>query len=210
MSEALFLDARDPVDILSAADRLRTGDLVVIPTDTVYGLAASIFRPEAVERIYAVKQRNSGIPLPVLVATAADLPLLVREVPSAAWTLIDAFWPGPLTLVLTASLGAPPQVVSAKGTVGVRQPAGRSCLALLQVLGEPVVGTSANRHGEPPALTAREAFDTLGSEVDAVLADDTAVSGKASTVVEVDGDEIFVRREGALAAEEIRRFLRKP
>lgn len=175
-----------------------------MPTDTVYGLAASLFRPEAVERVFTIKRRQPEAPVPVLLATAADMPLLAREVPRIAWTLIDHFWPGPLTIVLPARPSVPRIVTGGGATVGMRVPRGRTILSLLETVGEPIVGTSANRHGAPPLSNAAAALDALGSEVDAILEDDTLGSGDPSSVVEVGDGEVVLRRAGAIGAEHLR------
>ncbi len=199
------LRADRPEDILSAARILRTGGLVVIPTDTVYGLAASVFQPEAIERIFEVKRRPPESALPVLLASAVDLPILVRDVPRTAWILINRFWPGPLTLILPASPTLTREVTRGSDTVAVRVPAHRPTLMLLQCLGEPIAGTSANMHGAPPASTSDEVIRQIGANIDGILVDDeTPRSGLASTVVEVLPDECVLHRKGSIGADQIR------
>jgi L-threonylcarbamoyladenylate synthase len=203
-----LLPAADPANIVAVSRLLRDGGVAVIPTDTVYGLAASVYREPAVDRIYAIKQRPRERQVPILLATAADLPLLVEEIPRGAWTLITHFWPGPLTLILPARPTVPRWIRGDSSTVGVRVPAGRSCLQLLQSVGEPLVGTSANVGGGPPALTAQEAMESLGSEIDAVLVDDAGLTaGSPSTVVEVSESGAVVHREGEVSASRIRQAL---
>lgn len=204
----LSLDASTPADIVVAARLLREGGVVVIPTDTLYGLAASIFRPDAVERIYEIKQRPSRVPLPVLLATAQDLSIVARSVPRVAWSLIHAFWPGSLTLVLPARAGLSPFITGGGSTVAVRVPAHRGCLQLLETLGEPIIGTSANLHGQPAARTASEARQWLDGGVDAVVIDEsTPVLGLPSTVLEVSDELCTVHRPGAVDIEAIRRIV---
>ena len=201
----LLLPADRPENILAAVRLLREGGVVVIPTDTVYGLAASIFRPAAVERIMAIKGRPTGTPLPVLLATAADAPIVVQALPRLAWTLIDRFWPGALTLVFPARPNLSQVITQGGETVGIRVPAARSCLALLQSLGEPIIGTSANLSGRPSATTAAQAVAQLGTGVDAVLVDDNAIqAGVASTVVEFTDGQPVIHRVGAVSAADIR------
>jgi len=207
VTEPLIVSGERPENILAVARLLREGGIAVIPTDTVYGLAGVVFEPAAVDRIYAAKRRQPEARVPVLIATAADLSMLVKEVPAIAWALIDAFWPGPLTLVLPAKKTAPYAITRGGGTVAVRVPANRACLQLLQVLGQPVVGTSANLSGEPPATTAAGAVEQLGAAVDAVLVDDTPPAGLASTVVEVSEGAPIIHRIGALSVEHIRQVL---
>jgi L-threonylcarbamoyladenylate synthase len=204
---APLLDSARPQDILAAARVLRNGGVAVVPTDTVYGLSASVLSPEAVERIFAIKRREAATAVPVLLATAADMLLVAREIPRVAWTLIDRFWPGPLTIVLPARPGLPRAVTGRGRTVGLRVPAGKSILTLLEAVGEPLVGTSANRHGSPPLLTATAALEELGRDVDVILADDTLGGGLPSTVVEVTEGEALLHREGAISPEQIRATL---
>lgn len=200
-----ILTSRIPGHIARASELLLAGKVVAIPTDTVYGLAAAAFQQEAVERIYQVKGRSPAAPVPVLIGTAAELSLLVESVPDGAWSLIESFWPGALTLVLPARPGVPTWVTRGGGTIGVRVPASRSCLELLQLLREPIVGTSANRSGDEPATSSREVQDKLGNVIDAVLEDDGSIqSGRASTVVELQGQEATVHRAGAVSVGELR------
>jgi L-threonylcarbamoyladenylate synthase len=204
---SVVLPAADPATTLSAARLLRDGGVVVIPTDTVYGLAASVYQQAPVERIYAIKQRPPERQVPVLLATAADLPLLVEEVPRAAWALIARYWPGPLTLVLPARTSLPRWIRGEGRTIGCRVPASRTCLQILQVVGEPLVGTSANVVGASPALTASEALDQMGGMVDAVVDDDRLLDGTVSTVVELTETRAIVHRAGAVSTSALRQVL---
>jgi L-threonylcarbamoyladenylate synthase len=200
-----LLAASEPENILAVSRLLRDGGVAIIPTDTVYGLAASIYQEGAVERVYAIKKRGVEKRVPILLATAADLPLLVEDIPHAAWILISLYWPGPLTLVLPADNMVPRWMLAGGRTVAVRVPFGQSCLQLLQSVGEPLVGTSANVAGQIPALTAAQAQVQLGSLVDAVLVDDDApLQGAVSTVVEVTDAGVIVHRQGAIGVAELR------
>ena len=204
-AEPRMLDAEDPAHLVEAARMVRAGHVVVLPTDTGYGVAAGVFHPASVERVYAVKQRAPALRLPVLISTAADLPLLTRDVPAAAWRLIGRFWPGPLTVVLPAKPSVPKPITGGLGTVGVRVPNCRATLQVLEFLGEPVTGTSANISGQPPALTADEVVRQLGGSVDAVLVNDSALlHSTASSVVELIDGTVTVHREGALSPETLR------
>jgi L-threonylcarbamoyladenylate synthase len=198
----------DPEGIMRIARVLRNGGIAVIPTDTVYGLAASIFHKGAVDRVFEAKRRPPDRRVPLLLGTAADLPILVSTVPHTAWKLIDRFWPGPLTLVLPARSSVPDSITRGGSTVAVRVPGARSCLELLQVLGEPLVGTSANVSGCPAALTAADALSQLDGAVDAVLEDDAAIDARvSSTVVEVTTGPAVIHRVGAVTPDAIRRVL---
>lgn len=200
-----ILSAQSAADVITAATMLRNGAVLVIPTDTVYGLAASIFRNESVSRIFEIKLRDVGKRLPILISTAVDLSFLAASVSRTAWKLIDAFWPGPLTLVLPAGDSVPSSVTLGSGSLAVRVPAARSCLSVLQVLGEPIIGTSANLSGMPPAITAQQALHHLGASIDGVLVDDDAIrSGISSTLVEPTETYCTIHRVGAVSADDVR------
>lgn len=196
--------ARAP-DIVEAARIIRSGGLVVVPTDTVYGLAAAALSAEAVERVFEAKQRPGDLRLPLLLGTAADLPIVARAIPRVAWRLIDRFWPGPLTIVLPAAAAVPGALTANGNSVGIRVPAGRTILRLLEVLGEPIVGTSANISGEASASTAADARRQLGGRIDAILAaDDEVRGGLPSSVIDLSGRVPVVRRSGAVSLDQLR------
>lgn len=206
--ETLVIPAGDAGSILSAVDLLREGGVIGVPTDTVYGLAARIFDEGAMEKLFAIKQRPADAPVPVLLASAADLTLLVERVPRLVWPLIRELWPGALTIVLPARSGVSRSITGVGRSVAVRVPAARSALEVLEVLGEPLTGTSANLHGEPPALTGAEVVGRLGGQIEGVLVDDAAVkTGLPSTVLEVGDDTVAVRRQGAIETDHIRHVL---
>ncbi len=212
----LTLDGRgdppDPSAIARAADLLRKGEVVALPTDTVYGLAADPSRPGAVSRLFGIKGRPREVAVPVLVASRGQVTAVAGDLDVAAAALASRYWPGPLTLVVpraagfTVDLGGPR---SARDTVGVRWPAHPVVVALCAEVG-PLAVTSANRHGEPPAQTAGEVAEQLGGPrrsggsgsgggpaVAAVL-DGGRGSGIASTVVECRGTDVRVLRDGGV------------
>lgn len=204
----LVLSGGSAENIRAVATVLRDGGVCVVPTDTVYGLAASIFQPDAVTRVFRLKRRAPETAVPILLATAADLPLLTDTILDDAWLLIDTFWPGPLTLVFPARRTVSPLITGGGSTVAVRVPAGRTILSLLEFLGEPIVGTSANLHGEPATGIGMEALASVGAACDAVLIDDSLpVADAASTVAEVQPDQVVIHRVGAIPAENIRRVV---
>ncbi|HYL07577.1 MAG TPA: L-threonylcarbamoyladenylate synthase [Candidatus Udaeobacter sp.] len=173
-----------------AAQLLRGGAVVAFPTDTVYGLGASADDELAQKRIYTIKGRPVGMPLILMVAAESQLEGYVH-VDSRTESLIRRWWPGPLTLVLHAIGG---------GTLGVRIPKHKVALGLLRHAG-PLMTTSANLHGQDPAMTAEEAA-ALGG-VMAVLDGGSAVGGTASTVLDLTGPEPHVLREGAIPASDL-------
>jgi L-threonylcarbamoyladenylate synthase len=201
----VILRSESPEDLVRAATMLRDGKVLAVPTETVYGLAASIFRPEAIDRVVEMKGRAATAPLPILMGSAADLPLLCRQMPRLTWRLIEHFWPGALTLALPARLDVDRRLRAVTGTVACRVPANKACLEMLEALGAPVTGTSANRSGHEPSALALEAAGSLSIPPDGVLLDDDHVTGgAASTVVEVRDTFVVVLREGPVRIEDLR------
>ncbi len=183
---------------------LRQGGLVAYPTDTVYGLGASASLPQTAERIYAVKKRPRNMPLPLLLADVSQITEVAESVPPIAWLLIDRFLPGALTLVLPKSSSVPDIITGGGTTVAVRIPAHPVPVALIEGLGVPIVGTSANITGSPSPVTAEEVYSQLGDKVDLIIDGGRCPGGKESTVVDVTGEIPVVLREGAINLKEIR------
>ena len=191
----------DPESLALAATALRTGAVVAIPTDTVYGLAADPRQPKALERLFALKGRPSDVALPVLVDGRAQIAAVAEPLGGAAERLAGRYWPGPLTLVLprrrsfTAALGGPP---SARGTVGVRWPDHPVVLALCRELG-PMAVTSANRHNGPPASRAAAVAEAFAGEHElTVILDGGVCDGTPSSVVECLGPQPRCLRQGEI------------
>lgn len=190
-------------DIECAVAILRDKGIVAFPTDTLYGLGADAFCLEAVERVFEAKGRPTGMALPLLLRQASDMSTVASKVPDLAWLLAEAFWPGPLTLVLTSSPRVPDRVTAGKGTVAVRVPDHPVSLALIEGLGRPITGTSANTSGGPNPLTVQEVKRMLGDKVDCILEGGPPPGGKASTVLDVTTDRPRVLRAGALSIESL-------
>ena len=185
--------------IREAADLLRRGGVVAFPTDTVYGVGASVFRPAAVRRLYRLKRRDRSKPLAVLVESVAAAAPLIRGIPRQAKLLISRFWPGPLTLILPASpLGR--RVTGGRPTIGIRVPGGAVAKALLRACGVPLAATSANASGKPAAISAAAVRRALGKSVDCVLDGGRTVLAQESTVVDATQLPFRLLREGAAAA----------
>ena len=195
-----------PQEITRAVEVLRRGGVVAFPTDTVYGLGAGIYLPRAVERVFELKGRPRHQPLPVLVGSLDQVPRLA-SLPPQAVALAGRFWPGGLTLVLAALETVPELVTAGSGTVAVRQPRHPTPLALIEGLGSPITGTSANLSGHPPARTADEVRGQMGGRVDLVLEGGPPPGGRESTVVDLTGKAPLVLREGAIPKEEIEECL---
>ncbi len=152
--------------VKTTTDIMRSGGIVAYPTDTVYGLGADVFNDEAVARVFAVKKRPLTMPLPVLIAETSQLGELVEVIPAAARILMDRFWPGGLTIVFAKAPAFNSLVLAGSGKIAVRLPGHPITLRLIQELGRPMVGTSANLHNGPVAVTAKEVRDQLGDAVD--------------------------------------------
>ena len=183
---------------------LRQGGLVAFPTDTVYGLGAGAGLPQAVERVYQVKQRPRDRALPLLLADISQISEVAAPVPQVAWLLARAFLPGALTLVLPKSKSVPDIITGSGNTVAVRVPAHPVPVALARGLGTPIVGTSANISGQPISLTAEEVSVQFGDKIDMIIDGGQCPGGRESTVVDVTGEVPVVLREGAISKEELR------
>ena len=184
----------DPAGIQAALAALRRGELVIVPTETVYGLAADDRNAAAMERLFEAKGRPKDKPIALLAASVDELERHGAQLGPSGRRLAAIFWPGALTLVLN----------SPAGWVGFRIPDHPVMLALLRAWGGVLAVTSANRSGEPPARTATEACAALEPFVALALDAGPAIGGVPSTVVKVDGDNVEILREGAISAEKIR------
>lgn len=201
----LKVDSRrpDPDSIRQAADAIRAGELVIFPTETVYGLAADALSEAAVRRVFEAKGRMEGHPLPVQVGGIEQLAGVVARAPVSAAILARKFWPGPLTLVMEKAASLSELVTAGTGKVGVRVPDHPVALALLRELGTPIVASSANLTGEPPAGNAEDAIRQLGGSVAVVLDSGESEIGVVSTVVDVTVDPPVILRRGAIGDEAI-------
>ena len=184
----------------SATVAVQKGKLVVLPTDTVYGIGADAFDPMAVRELLAAKGRGREMPPPVLVSAATTLDALATRVPDYARKLVEEFWPGPLTLVCTQQSSLQWDLGETRGTVAVRMPDHQLALALLERTG-PMAVSSANKTGEPAAEDADAAERMLGEDVAIILDGGPVTGGLASTIVDVTGERPRVLRLGALSVE---------
>lgn len=191
--------------IEKAAEIVKKGGVVAFPTDTVYGLGANPFIKEAVDRIYAIKQRPRHLPLPVLLADESRIDEVVASVPGIALLFMKRFWPGALTIVLPKAASFPGSVIAGENTVAVRIPHHEVTLALIRKAGVPIIGTSANLSSKPSALTAKEVEEQLGSAVDVIVDGGRCPGGVESTVVDLTGQSPVILRQGAVTEEEITR-----
>lgn len=186
-----------------AAEILRGGGLVALPTETVYGLGANALDRAAVERVFEAKSRPAWDPVIVHVASREMLDGLVEEIPDAARRLMDAFWPGPLTLLLKRTRAVPDAVTAGRPLVGVRMPSHTVALELIRRAGMPVAAPSANRFGHVSPTTAEHVLDDLDGRIDAVLDAGPTLRGVESTVLDPSTSPMTIYRPGAVTAEQI-------
>lgn len=188
----------DPVTIERAVRVLRDGGLVAFPTETVYGLGADARNPAAVAKIFAAKGRPADHPLIVHLPSPELLPRWAARVPDAAHRLADAFWPGPLAIVLPRANGVPDAVTGGLDTVGLRMPAHPVALALLRAFGDGIAAPSANRYGRVSPTVAEHVHEELGDRVDVVLEGGRCDVGIESTIVDLSGETPVLLRPGAV------------
>jgi L-threonylcarbamoyladenylate synthase len=181
---------------------LQKGGVIAFPTDTVYGLGADVFNAVAVERIYEIKNRPKHLQLPLLIADIEQLTVLADPIPKIAKLLARHFWPGGLTLVLPKTVSVPAHVAPGP-TIAVRIPDHPVCMALIQRLGNPIIGTSANISSQPAALTAQEVRQQLGERIDFIINGGKCPGGKESTVVDITDESLTILRQGIIPSGEI-------
>lgn len=197
----------DSKSIEEAAHLLGAGGVVAFPTETVYGLGADVFHPQAVARIFEIKQRPHFDPLIVHVCHTGQIPRLVQEFPATAQELIERFWPGPLTLVLPKSEEVPDLVTAGLPSVAIRMPGHPLALELIRQAGTPVAAPSANRFGCISPTTAQHVVDQLGGKVDLIVDGGACQVGVESTIVALTADEPVLLRAGGTPVEEIERVV---
>ncbi len=199
------VDAPGAEAISRATEALGAGGLIVYPTETLYALGGRALDPRAAERTRAAKGRPDGQPLPLIAADLHQARRLFEAWPDSAARLAERFWPGPLTIVLPAGSDVPSEVMGGGGTVGVRVPGRELPRSLCRAVG-PLIATSANRSGQPPATRCAEALAAVGSWV-ALALDGGVCDGAPSTIVDLSGSEPRLLREGAFAWAELRAWL---
>jgi len=190
------------VGLSSAAGALRAGRLVVTPTDTLYGIAADAFDPDAVNLLLSAKRRGPDMPVPVLVGSWETIDGLVVSTPASARDLIRAFWPGGLSLIVHQAPSLGWNLGHTQGTVMLRMPLHPVAIELLREVG-PLAVSSANVSGQPPATTVGQARDQLGESVAVYLDGGPCSIGEPSTIVDLTGPAPRIVREGAVTAERV-------
>ena len=194
-------------DIASAAECIKRGGLVAVPTETVYGLSADAFNETAVRRIYEVKGRPEEKPINLLVRSMADVEKVCVNIPEEAYKMAEAFWPGPLTMILKKNPRVPDIVTAGLSTVGVRAPDHALTLSLIKQCGVPLATPSANFSGMASACTVKEVLDYFDGNIEFVIDGGECRIGVASTIVDLSTDKPKILRQGGLAREEIEKII---
>ena len=188
-----------------AVAALQRGEVIVFPTETLYGLGADALNSAAVDKVFQLKGRDPGNPSPVLVASRDMLDSLVVAVSPLAARLMEKFWPGPLTLVLPAREGAPPPLLNRSGSIGVRISSQSIATELVRTLGRPLTATSANPTGHPPARTTEQARHYFDGSIKKFIDGGELTAKIGSTVAEIIGDTIRIIRQGEIPSDELQR-----
>ena len=194
------LMASDPEAIAETAAAIRRGDLVVFPTDTLYGIGTNAFDEKAILSLYSTKKRPLEKGVPILLADVTDLEKIAKFVPQAAQGLIERFWPGPLTLIVPKK-STLPQAISTNEGVAVPTPDNETARAVIRAAGGAVATSSANRSGDPPAQSAEQALSGLAGAVAIVLDGGPTGQSMPSTIVDCTAKRMRILRQGAIGAE---------
>ncbi len=193
-----------------AAERLKAGQVLGMPTDTFYGLAADPFNLRAVERIYFVKSRSRHKPLSLLIESIDQAEELARPLPDWFYILARKFWPGPLTIIVQAASRLPLKVTANTGNVALRIPAATIPLAIMRTAGVPITATSANLSGESECTTAQGVQEQLGTRIPLIVDGGPSPRSVPSTIVDLSHEEEWrVQREGAVPLQEIKKAIQE-
>lgn len=208
--EILCVDPESPDEhtISKAAALIKKGGLVVFPTSSFYGLGASAFHAETVDKVFRAKKRDPQNPVLILIASLAELVPLVRSIPKPATHLMEAFWPGSLTLVFQAADLLPSNLTGYTGKIGIRLASHAVAHSLVSAVGKPITGTSANISGQGGCNTVAGLDQHIRDQVDLVIDAGRLPGGAGSTVVDVTVNPPKIIREGAIEAEKIERVLK--
>ena len=196
-----------PKDTSRAARILRSGGLVGIPTETVYGLGANGLDPLAVRSIFQAKGRPQDNPLILHIPDPSWLELYCRDIPEAAWRLARRFWPGPLTMVLRRDPAVPDEVTAGLNTVGMRCPAHELCRAVIEAAGVPIAAPSGNTSGKPSPTSVADMLEDMNGKIDAILDGGSCQVGVESTIIDMTAATPRLLRPGGVPLEELRAVL---
>ena len=205
----LILPASGPTTVPQAAEIIRAGGLVAIPTETVYGLGANAMDEEAVAKIFLAKGRPQDNPLIIHISCAEELTRYCHDIPEAAWRLAERFWPGPLTMVLPVKPCVPKRTTAGLSTVAVRCPKTQVTRELIRAAGVPIAAPSANLSGKPSTTTAAHVLHDYGTggRIDAIIDGGPCEVGVESTIVDLTGEKPRLLRPGGITPEELRDLL---
>ena len=192
----------DEVAVLEGAKLIKSGEIVGMPTETVYGLGADATNPDAIKKVFLAKGRPQDNPLIVHISSMEMMKFVVREIPEFAKNLADKFWPGPLTIVLPKSDNIPDCVSAGLSTVGVRMPNHKAALALIEKSGTPIAAPSANTSGKPSPTTANHVLDDMDGKIPLILDGGMCCHGVESTVISVKDNTVTILRPGFITAED--------
>ena len=198
-----ILSASDPRTVSVAAELIRNGELVAIPTETVYGLGANGLDEDAVKKIFEAKGRPQDNPLILHVADAGDIDALCHSIPEAAWRLAEAFWPGPLTMVLPAKDTVPKRTTGGLSTVAVRCPDSDVTRAIIRLAGVPLAAPSANISGKPSTTTAQHVLHDHDGKIPAIVDGGSCRVGVESTIVDLTEERPRLLRPGGITPEQL-------
>ena len=196
-----------PESIEEAAQLIRDGELVGMPTETVYGLGANALDETAVRKIFAAKGRPADNPLIVHVSCLDEIAPLVKCIPESAKRLMEAFWPGPMTLILPKSDAIPSVVSAGLDTVGIRLPSSEAARALIRAAGRPIAAPSANRSGRPSPTTAQHVFEDMDGRIPLILDGGPCAVGVESSVIDATGEVPVILRPGGVTPEMVQEVL---
>ena len=209
MPQVLEINPLKPHDALirRAVLVLQAGGVVAFPTETFYGLAVDAMNGGAIERIFAIKGRAFSNPIALIAGDKSGIGALVAEIPAAAQRLMQGFWPGPLTLLFSASPRISPRLTAGTGKIGIRISSHPIAAGLAMRLGGPITATSANLSGAPECSNAAEVLANLGDRVDLVIDGGATPGGKGSTLLDITADPPVCLREGAITRLNIQKAL---
>lgn len=203
------MQTNEATDLTAALAALKRGEVIVFPTETLYGLGADALNFSAVEKVFQLKGRDADNPFPVLIADRAMLDSLVAEISPLAELLMTRFWPGPLTLVLPARADIPRPLVNRQGGIGVRLSSQPIATELARLLGHPLTATSANPSGQPGAHTVAEAKIYFAGKIDIYVDGGALKSPTGSTVAAIEKDKLRIIRAGEIRRESLENVVGK-
>jgi L-threonylcarbamoyladenylate synthase len=190
-----------------AAAIVISGGVIAYPTETFYGLGVDATNEQAMRRIFDIKGRNFSNPISVIISERKNVYPLVRDVTRTAERLMDAFWPGPLTIVFTASAEVSPLLTAGSGKIGIRLSSHEGAGRIAQIMGRPLTATSANLSNQPECANAAEVIKQIGNKIDAIVDFGRTIGDKVSTVIDVSCDPPVILREGIISRQSIEKFI---